>query len=112
MEEYKIAVTHITDNNNIILKLNEKDRFGRCPLIWAIINDNVEVVKLLIKYALQHQITLIYNKSEIDSNYGKILLQNYEQEKLLKVNKWMNKYKIKCKINKFIYNVNEWINIK
>jgi len=76
----KILIEY-ANQHQIILDLNEKNNVGNYPILDATIYNNIEMIKLLIKYALQHQITLVYNKNEIDSNYGKLLLQNYEQEK-------------------------------
>jgi len=56
------------------------------------------MVKILIEYASQHQIILELNEKDIGKNSEiKELLQNYEKDKGIrkKVNKWMNKYKIK-----------------
>jgi len=48
---------------------------------------------------LQRQIILKYEKFYIENDYRfKKLLQNYEKEKILKVNKRINKYKIKKKL--------------
>ena len=61
--------------------MNEKDKFGNYPLFWAIFNNNIEIVKLLIDYALQHQIILEYDKKDIKNKQEiKNLLQNYEKE--------------------------------
>ena len=64
------------------MKLNEKDKD---PFLEAISKNNIEIVKLLIEYATQHQIVLEYNKKNIGKNTEiKKILQNYEIEKKLK----------------------------
>jgi len=42
--------------NNIILQLNEKDKYGSYPLLKAIGNDNIEIVQQLINYANNNDI--------------------------------------------------------
>jgi len=42
------------------------------------------MVKLLIEYANQHQITLEYNRNKIKNSEIKNLIQNYEREKVIK----------------------------
>jgi len=38
--------------NNILLEINEKDQYyGQYPLLYAIMNKGIEVVKLLMNYA-------------------------------------------------------------
>ena len=72
------------------MRLNEKYAIGNYPILVAITYNNIEIVILLIVYALRHQIILEYkydqclielieNKPEI-----KNLLQNYEIE----IEKW------------------------
>eukprot|EP00833_Pecoramyces_ruminatium_P000088 jgi/Orpsp1_1/1174120/evm.model.c7180000049003.1 len=45
-------------NHNIILDINKKDKDKRTPLLLAIENDNIKIVKLLIDYANNHNIIL------------------------------------------------------
>jgi len=44
--------------NKIILELNEKDKYGRYPLLEAISEKNIEWVKLFIVHANKFKITL------------------------------------------------------
>ena len=50
------------------MKLNEKDNFGDYPLLRAISYNKIEIVKLLLEYALQHQIIL---KLHVKNNFGR-----------------------------------------
>ncbi|ORY16673.1 ankyrin, partial [Neocallimastix californiae] len=64
------------DRNNIdIVKLIinyavKKNRYGEYPFLWAIGNNNIEIVKLIIDYANEHNILL-------DINGKEKLLENY-----------------------------------
>jgi len=63
------------------LKLNEKDNIGYYPLYWAISYNNIEIVKLLIEYANQHQIILELNeKGSYDKKYP--LLEGIHNENI------------------------------
>ena len=42
--------------HQIILELNKKNKDGDYPLLCAIYNNNIEIIKLLINYANQHHI--------------------------------------------------------
>jgi len=55
--------------NSIILKLNEEDQNGNCPLLNAIKNNNIEMVQLLVEYAKENCINL--KKIEGDIKYAK-----------------------------------------
>ena len=67
--------------HHIILELNEKDEYGYYPLLLAISKNNIEIVKLLLEYALQHHIILEYKKKDIEDKLEiKKLLRNYEKE--------------------------------
>ena len=80
IERVKSIIKNSVGNKNI-LELNEKNKYGDYPLLWAIDNNNIEIVQLLIDYALQHQIILEYYKKKIeDKPKIKNLLQNYEKE--------------------------------
>ena len=48
-----------------ILNLNEKDEDGLYPFLMGISKNNIEIVQLLLEYALQHQIILEYEKRNI-----------------------------------------------
>jgi len=77
------------NQHQIILELNEKNKYGDYPLFLAISKNNIEIFKLLIEYDLKHQITLKYEKCHNENKEIKNLLQYYEKEKekLKKVNK-------------------------
>ena len=63
--------------------MNEKDRNGNYPLLTAISYNNIEVVKLLIEYANQHQIILKYENECIeDKPEIKKLLENNKNKKV------------------------------
>eukprot|EP00833_Pecoramyces_ruminatium_P008018 jgi/Orpsp1_1/1182050/evm.model.c7180000079673.1 len=56
------------------------------PLIIGCQKNNVEMVKLIIKYAHQYNIILKYDKNEIGNNSEIIqLLEEYENGKELKM---------------------------
>jgi len=40
-----------SNKNEKKLNLNKKHKNGQYPFLWAIFNDNVEMIKLLIEYA-------------------------------------------------------------
>jgi len=42
--------------NKKILELNKKDKYGINPLYLAVYKNNIDIIQLLIEYALQHQI--------------------------------------------------------
>ena len=48
-------------NIKLFWNRNEKDFLGYYPLLLAIYKNNIEVVKLLLEYANQHQIILNLN---------------------------------------------------
>ena len=48
------------------MELNEKDKDGYYPLLETISNNNVEMVKSLIKYSNQHKVILELNKKNND----------------------------------------------
>jgi len=92
IEMVKLLIEY-SNQHQITLNMNEKNKNGDYPLCWAIHNKNIEIIKLLIEYALQHQIILEYNKNDIGENSEiEKLLQNYEHEKgkWEKVNKYIN----------------------
>jgi len=77
------------------LELNVKNALGYYPLLEAIYNKNIEIVKLLIEYAQQHQIILKYDKKDFYFDFippeMKYLLLNYEKNKKI----WKKVIKIK-----------------
>jgi len=48
-------------NNNSILLINNKDNDGKYPILWAIINNNVEMVKLIMECAYKNNVILTIN---------------------------------------------------
>ena len=89
IERVNSILKNSTENKKI-LELNEKNEDGYYPLYWAIFKNNIEIVKLLLEYALQHQIILDYEKWRVENKPEiKKLLQNYEKvrESRMKVNK-------------------------
>ena len=53
------------------MELNEKNKEGNYPLLCAtsFYYNNIEIVKLLIGYANQHQIILELNEKDINGDY-------------------------------------------
>eukprot|EP00833_Pecoramyces_ruminatium_P008837 jgi/Orpsp1_1/1182869/evm.model.c7180000082990.1 len=54
----------ILKNKNVLNLNNIKDEKGNYPLLLAIYKNNIEIVKLLIEYANQHQIILKLNEKK------------------------------------------------
>ena len=57
VELTKILIEY-TNDKNIVLNINEKDKDGLYPLHWAIYNNNFEITHLLIEYANDKNIIL------------------------------------------------------
>ncbi|OUM68004.1 hypothetical protein PIROE2DRAFT_58395 [Piromyces sp. E2] len=53
------------DDKHIILNINDRNKYGNYPLLWAIIKNNTELVQLIIDYAIRHNIILILNDKDI-----------------------------------------------
>jgi len=51
--------------NDIILELNEKNMFGRYPVLLATYFNNLEIVQLLFEYANEHDIQLVFDENDI-----------------------------------------------
>jgi len=68
IERVNSILKNSTENKKI-LELNEKDKYGFYPLLWAIFWNNIEIVQLLIEYANQHQIILKLNEKNKYGNY-------------------------------------------
>eukprot|EP00833_Pecoramyces_ruminatium_P007697 jgi/Orpsp1_1/1181729/evm.model.c7180000078353.1 len=70
------------EEHKIQKKKRKKKEYGNYPLLWAISNNNIEIVKLLIEYSLNHYISLKYDKDKIENNSEiKKLLEDYEEYK-------------------------------
>ncbi|KAG4084471.1 hypothetical protein H8356DRAFT_1298918, partial [Neocallimastix lanati (nom. inval.)] len=54
------------NKNNSVLKINEQNKIGNYPLLWATYKDNIEIVKLLIDYANTNNIVLKINEQDND----------------------------------------------
>jgi len=79
--------------NNIILNINEKDKWGNYPFLVATKNNNIEIIKLLEEYACKDNIILNINEKgrygyyplliAIEYNYIEIieLLQEFASKK-------------------------------
>jgi len=48
--------------NNIILDIHKKDECGIQPLMYAITNSNIDIVKILVEYATDYQIVFELNE--------------------------------------------------
>lgn len=55
-------ILKITNENNITLKINERNEYDQYPLTIAIFNNNNVIVELLFKYENKHNIFLILTK--------------------------------------------------
>ncbi|KAG4084454.1 hypothetical protein H8356DRAFT_1352237 [Neocallimastix lanati (nom. inval.)] len=88
-------ISEYAKRNNVVLVMNDKDKWGRNPLLYGIEKNNIEIVKLLINYAIKYKIILKINEQNKWGNYS--LLEstynnNIEIIKLL--NDYINKYHI------------------
>ena len=54
---------------NIILELNEKDRYSYSPIFQSVVQDNLYIIKLLIEYAIENNIILNFNEKDYNGNY-------------------------------------------
>ena len=83
VEIVKLLIEY-ANQHQIILELNEKNKFGDYPLLWAIFN--VEIIKLLIEYANQYQIIMELNEKNNKGGYPllfSVSINNIEIVKLL-----------------------------
>jgi len=55
--------------NDIILKINGKNKYGNNPFIWSINNNNIEIAKLIIDYAEKKNIIININEKTRKGNY-------------------------------------------
>jgi len=70
-----------TDKNNIILKINKKDKEGNYPILKSILNNNIELAEVLIDYASKNNIILNFYKKRNIFKYSEnyvILKSIYE----------------------------------
>jgi len=57
-EVIKVLIKY-TDENDMILELNEKkNKYGEYPLLLVTENNNIEMTKIIIDYANKHSITI------------------------------------------------------
>jgi len=49
------------NRNDIILNIDEKDKYGDYPLLQSTFYDNIEIFKLIIEYANRNDIILNMN---------------------------------------------------
>ena len=82
-----------------ILKLNEKED-GNYSLLRAISKNNIDIVQLLIEYALQHQIILELNEKNFFRDYPLFCaISNNNIEIFQLLMEYANQYKIILKLN-------------
>eukprot|EP00833_Pecoramyces_ruminatium_P008821 jgi/Orpsp1_1/1182853/evm.model.c7180000082912.1 len=55
-------------DHNMVLNLNEKTMSGDYPILLALVNNNVEIIKLLINYANECGIIMIFKMEDVDEN--------------------------------------------
>jgi len=95
------------DQNNILLKINEKDEDGNFPLLQIINNNNFELLKYLVNYSINHNVIINFNNKDNDGNHPlmKAILNNNKEmvKQLFKHSEILNKEMcIKIVLNEFI----------
>jgi ribosomal protein S6 len=57
-------ITEYANKYNIILKISDKDKWGRNSLLYGIEKNNNGIFKLLIDYAIKNKITIELNEKK------------------------------------------------
>jgi len=81
----------VSSYNKIILEINEKNEIGLYPFINSIINENIEIVKLLIDYANRNKIILNLNEK---NNFGSTPITEIMYHNNLEMFKILMKYSV------------------
>jgi len=85
--------------NDIILKINGKNKYGNNPFIWSIHNNNIEIVKLIIDYARKKNIIININEKTRKGNYPLLIsIKNNNIEMIKLIMDYANKTNTKLKI--------------
>jgi len=71
--------------NNIILKINEKNKCGNNPFISCIQNNNIKVTKLIIDYAIKNNIIIDINEKSNNGNYPLSIIINKNNIDMIKL---------------------------
>eukprot|EP00833_Pecoramyces_ruminatium_P018584 jgi/Orpsp1_1/1192616/evm.model.d7180000094637.1 len=69
IEELNYITNFIKNSNNGIININEKNKNGNFPFLFAITKNNIEMVKLIIDYANKNNIILEINEKDKNRNY-------------------------------------------
>jgi len=58
------------DENNHFLSLDSNDTFGLYPILCAVMNDNIEIVKMIFNYARKHDFRIDLKERSNDDEYN------------------------------------------